>query len=307
MKRPLAAVSIALVGALAIAGCSSTTTSGDSSAVSAPSCPTTAIPITVSINQWGNIVEQLAGQCGTVSTVVTAASGDPHDYAPTSGDIAQFTKAKLVVVNGMGYDEWATKAVQANNSGVDVVNAATVNNVASGANPHLWYAPEYVTATANAVTAELKAQVPEASSYFDQQQADFQTAMEPYFAEISTIKAGATGKTYGATESVFDYMAQAVALTDLTPQGYQNAITNESDPAPGDINAFDKDLTSKKMNVLIFNTQTDESIRQALVWISKSSGVPVVDVTETMPADATSFQEWQIAQLQSLSQALGLS
>jgi len=307
VKRPLAAASIALAGALAIAGCSSSTTSTDASESNAPTCPTTAIPITASINQWGNIVEQLAGQCGTVSTVVTAASGDPHDYEPTTGDIAQFTKAKLVVVNGAGYDQWATKAVQANNSGVDVVDAATVNNVASGANPHLWYNPDYVTATATAVTAALKVQLPDASSYFDQQQTDFQTAMKPYFAEISTIKAGATGKTYGATESVFDYMAQAVGLTDLTPQGYQNAITNESDPAPGDINAFEKDLTSKKMNVLIFNTQTDGSIPNQLAATATSSGVPVVNVTETMPADTTSFEQWQIAQLQSLSQALGLS
>ncbi|NQU37594.1 MAG: zinc ABC transporter substrate-binding protein [Actinobacteria bacterium] len=302
----MAAAAVILASALVVAGCSSTT-SAESAGSTAPTCPTTAIPITASIDQWGNIVEQLAGQCATVSTVVTAASGDPHDYQPTTGDIAQFTKAKLVVVNGVGYDEWAAKSVQANNSGVDVVDAAAVNSVQSGANPHLWYNPDYVTATANAVTAALKTLLPEASSYFDQQQADFQTAMTPYFAEISTIKAGATGKTYGATESVFDYMAEAVGLTDLTPQGYQNAVTNESDPGPGDIAAFNENLTSKKMDVLIFNVQTEGSVPNQLAATANSAGVPVVDVTETMPADATSFQQWQIAQLQSLSQALGVS
>lgn len=63
----------------------------------------------------------------------------------------------MVVVNGAGYDDWAAKAVKANNSGVAVVNAATVNNVPSGANPHLWYSSTYVTATANAITAQLEA------------------------------------------------------------------------------------------------------------------------------------------------------
>ncbi|MCX6459151.1 MAG: zinc ABC transporter substrate-binding protein [Actinobacteria bacterium] len=287
------------------AACSGATSSGTSDS-SAPACPAAAIPITVSVNQWGNIVSQLAGQCGTVSTVVTASSGDPHDYEPTTGDIAEFTNAKLVVINGVGYDEWATKAVSANNSGVEVVSAATVNDVQAGANPHLWYNPEYVTAMSKAITDQLKQLVPNASTYFDDQQSAFQTAMKPYFAEIAKIKAGASGKTYGATESVFDYMAQACGLKNLTPQGYQNSITNESEPAPGDIAAFNKDLSSKQMNVLIFNTQTEGSVPNQLVATAKTAAVPVVNVTETMPEGSASFEQWQISQLEQLATALGL-
>lgn len=293
--------------ALLIAGCSSSPTSSGAAASGAPNCPTSATPITVSVNQWGNIVEQLAGQCGSVSTVVTASSGDPHDYEPTTGDIAAFSKAKMVVINGAGYDDWATKAVAANNSAADIVSAATVNNVQPGANPHLWYNPTYVTNMANAITAQLKVVAPDASSYFDERQSAFQTAMKPYFAEIDKIKNGAAGKTYGATESVFDYMAQACGLVNLTPAGYQNSITNESEPAPGDIAAFNADLTSKKMSVLIYNTQTEGSVPNQLVSKANSSGVPVVNVTETLPADVGTFEQWQISQLQSLSKALGLS
>ena len=290
----------------AVAGCSSTANENTAS-THGPDCPTTAIAITVSVNQWVNIVDQLAGQCGTVSMVISGSGGDPHDYEPSTGDIAKFSNAKLVVVNGMGYDDWATKAVEANNSDADVVSAATVNNVAAGANPHLWYNPAYVTATANAVTAQLKTLVPDASDYFDFQQASFQTAMKPYFDEISTTKAGAHGRTYGATEGVYDYMAEAVGLTNLTPTGYQNSAENESEPSPGDIVAFDKELTSKQMNVLIFNTQTEGAVPEQLKATADTAGVPVVNVTETMPADAATFQQWQIAQLQALAKALGLS
>lgn len=292
--------------AVGVAACSQQTSTTNTAASDAPSCPVAAIPITVSVNQWGNIVEQLAGQCGTVSTVVTASGGDPHEYEPSTGDIATFTKAKMVVVNGAGYDDWATKAVQANNSGVDVVSAAKVNNVPEGANPHLWYSPDYVVGTAKAVTEQLKQLVPDASGYFDQRQTGFQEAMGPYFAEIAKIKAGASGKTYGATESVFDYLAAACGLSDLTPPGYQNAIANESDPAPGDISAFNKDLTSKRMTVLIYNTQTEGAVPNQLVATANSAGVPVVNVTETMPEGAKSFEQWQISQLEQLATALGL-
>lgn len=305
MKRVLVSVG-SVVALILVAGCSSSSSSGSASST-APACPTAAIPITVSVNQWGNIVEQLAGQCGQVSTVISASSGDPHDYEPTTGDIAEFSNTQLVVVNGMGYDDWATKAVQANNSSVPVVSAAQVNNVAPGANPHLWYSPTYVTKMSQAITAELKKLLPSAGSYLDQQQSTFVTSMQPYYNEISTIKSKAAGKTYGATESVFDYMAQACDLVNLTPQGYQNAAKNESEPAPGDIAAFDAALTSKKMNVLIFNTQTEGSVPNQLVSTANSAGVPVVNVTETMPDGVSTFQQWQVSQLQALAKALGVS
>lgn len=271
------------------------------------SCPSAPIAVTASVNQWGNIAEQLAGACGTVDTIVTSASGDPHDYEPTTGDVAKFSNARVVVINGMGYDEWAEKAVNSTDAGAEVVDAATVNDVSDGANPHLWYNPDYVTATASAITdAYIKAS-PDAKDYFDQQQQAFTESMKPYFDEINAIKAGADGKTYGATESVFDYMAEAVGLRNLTPQGYQNAVTNESEPSPGDIAAFNKSLTDKAMKVLINNTQTEGSVPQQLVSTAQGAGVPVVDVTETMPEGASDFQSWQIDQLKELATALGIS
>lgn len=306
MLKKTVAVGIASLATIAIAGCSSGSGNDASPSSSAPACPTQAIDVTVSVNQWGNIAQQLGGQCATVTTIVSGSSGDPHDYEPTTGDIAKFSNAKLVVVNGMGYDDWASKAVASENSSVPVVSAATVNHVASGSNPHLWYNPTYVVATAEAVTEQLKQILPAAASYFDQQAATFTAALGPYLNKIDAIKKQAGGKTYGATESVFDYMAAACGLANLTPQGYQNAAKNESEPSPADIAAFNQELTSKKMNVLIFNSQTEGSVPDSLVNTAKGASVPVVNVTETMPADAGSFQDWQVSQLNELAKALGL-
>jgi zinc/manganese transport system substrate-binding protein len=102
-------------------------------------------------------------------------------------------------------------------------------------------------------------------------------------------------------------MAEACGLKNLTPQGYQSAAANESEPAPGDLAAFNKELANQVINVLINNTQTDGSVPQQLVKTAQGAQVPVVNVTETMPADATTFQQWQIAQLQVLAAALGVS
>jgi zinc/manganese transport system substrate-binding protein len=58
----------------------------------------------VTVDQWGDIVSDLAGACGEVTTIIKSSSIDPHDYEPTPADSAKFDRAKLVVVNGLDYD-----------------------------------------------------------------------------------------------------------------------------------------------------------------------------------------------------------
>ena len=65
----------------------------------------------VSVDQWGDIVDQLAGDCGAVTTIFKSSSADPHDYEPSPADSEAFTGARLVVVNGLDYDPWADKAL----------------------------------------------------------------------------------------------------------------------------------------------------------------------------------------------------
>ena len=108
-------------------------------------CPTTAIPVVVSVDQWGDIVDQLAGDCGDVTTVFKSTSADPHDYEPTPADNAKFTGAKLVVENGLDYDPWADKAVATLDTKPAVVNGGKVVGLENGDNPHIWYGPATYT------------------------------------------------------------------------------------------------------------------------------------------------------------------
>ncbi len=279
------------------------------STTSAPSgdCPVAPIPVVVSVDQWGDIVSQLGGACADVTTVIKNSSVDPHDYEPTAADIAAFSGAKLVVVNGADYDHWAEQAVASTGGSPTVVSAAAVNNVAAGANPHLWYSPDYVFGTAAAVTDALKAVDPGAASYFDQQASAWDASMAPYRDTIARIASEHTGATYVATESIFDYMAQALGMVNKTPQGYQNAAAAESDPAPGDVFDFQKALEDGSADVLIYNTQTEGSIPEQLRQSAETSSVPVVDVTETVAPGFDTFEAWQVSQLDALEKALATS
>ncbi|MDP9460326.1 MAG: ABC transporter substrate-binding protein, partial [Actinomycetota bacterium] len=114
----------------------------------------------------------------------------------------------------------------------------------------------------------------------------------------------AEGRTYVATETVFDRMATTLGLQDLTPEGYRRAAGNESEPAPGDLTAFETALADGSVEVFIYNSQTRGSIPDQLRASAEEAGVPVVEVTES-PSDAEgSFVAWQVGQLTALRDAL---
>src|SRR5262245_60094436 len=90
-----------LVGVLALSACASSSGSGAKrlSAATGDPCPTSPVAIVVTVNQWADIVNRLAGRCGRVEAIVTSSSADPHDYEPTPADAAAFEDADLVVEN----------------------------------------------------------------------------------------------------------------------------------------------------------------------------------------------------------------
>lgn len=316
-RRVAAALLLATPFALVACGSSGDDASRATATSDAPPCPVTPVEVVVSVDQWGEIVSALGGACTNVTTLLASSSVDPHDYEPSPADAAKFGDAQLIVINGGHYDEWAAKLAASSAPGVPVVDAVELSahdeaghdeagHDHGAQNPHVWYDPAAVTTVSDAVTTELKKLAPQAADYFTQRRSDLGQAFASYDEAIAAIKGSATGKTYAATEAVFDPMATALGLQNKTPQGYQTASNNETDPSPADLNAFLSLLRDKGVDVLIYNTQTQGSVPEQIRGAAEQAGVPVVEVTETVTPGADSFEAWQVDQLTSLAKALGV-
>jgi zinc/manganese transport system substrate-binding protein len=305
---PRTAAALAALATLALSAC--TTGASGAAAVSQGDpdrCPGQVVDVAVSVGQWGDLARQLGGACATVTTIVSSAAIDPHDFEPGTSALAAISDADLVVVNGAGYDHWASDAVATLDPAPVVVSAAAVAGVAgSGANPHLWYSPKIVHEMSAAVGRALgRLATPKAADYLAQRSAAWTAALKPYDDAVHTLSGLAPGHSFAATEPVFDLMADAIGLTDATPEGYRRAVSNHSDPAPGDLAAFEGALAGGGVDVLIYNTQTSGTVPSQLRAAAKRGGVPVVQVSESPPDAKGSFVAWQLAQLTELSNALG--
>jgi zinc/manganese transport system substrate-binding protein len=296
------AAAAATVVALALAGCSTKHGTGAGSAGSS-----TVINVVAAENFWGSLAEQLGGAHVKVTSIINNPDADPHDYEPSAADGRAIAAAQLAIINGIGYDTWATKLADANPS--TTRTALTVGDLVGakeGDNPHRWYNPDDVRKVIDQITADYKKVDPADAAFFDTRHSTvLSTNLKAYFDTINQIKTNYTGTPVGASESILAMLSPALGLDLRTPASFLTAISEGSDPTVADKATIDQQIKTKQIKVYVYNSQNATPDVQAQVKEAKAAGIPVAVITETLTPAGASFQDWQVAQLNGLKQALG--
>jgi zinc/manganese transport system substrate-binding protein len=241
-----------------------------------------------------------------VRNIISDPGIDPHAYEPTAADAVSFATARLAIVNGAGYDRWASALLAA---GADprrrVLDAARLLGRHEGENPHLWYSPPAVLRVAERIAAELAALAPADRSYFMGRLRAFRAdALSRYLGVIAAIRRRFAGVPVGYSESIFEPLGQALGLRLLTPHSFAKAIAEGTDVSADDKQTVDAQAQRRQIKVWIYNSQNATPDVQRVNALARAAGIPVTTVTETLSPASASFEQWQVAELISLQRAL---
>ena len=297
MKKLMRAVIATFAGVMTVAAVSACSTTGGANADNANSeggNGSAVITVIASSNQWGSLAKDLGGKYVDVTSILNNTGTDAHDYEPTTNDISKIQNAQIAIVNGAGYDDWALKAAQQSSKTL-VVDAADASGVKTGDNPHIWFSSNARIKTADAITKDYIKLQPEHKAQFEQLHKTWLEEEQQLDKDLKELAKDKGSKNYAAVESVAQYLAEDMGLTDVTPKGYKQAAANESEPTPADIKAFTDLLKKGDMRMLITNSQEPSKMNDQLVAAADSGNVPVVDVTEQMPEQYKSLHEWMRA------------
>ena len=214
--------------------------------------------------------------------------------------------SQVAIVNGIGYDSWATKLLEADPSPDRIVlDVGDVLGLSAGDNPHQWYSPESVEKAAAQIAAGYEQADPADGAYFESRRRRFEKeGLARYHRLIAEIRRRFAGTRVGASESVFAPLASALGLKLLTPPGFLDAVAEGAEPAPADKVAADRQIADRRIQLWVYNSQNASPDVQRLNHAAEAARIPVATLTETTtPADA-SFQAWQSRQLEGLLSAL---
>ncbi|MEV6215901.1 zinc ABC transporter substrate-binding protein [Nocardia sp. NPDC051833] len=259
------------------------------------------LSIVASTNVWGSIATAVAGPDVQVTSIISDPAADPHSFETSATDTAKISDADLVVFNGGHYDEFIEKAISGKNK--RTVEAFEQRTDKSDDNEHVWYDVTTVAAVADRIAAQLgEVDTANAAAYTERA-----TAFKNQLIGVSTITGTIATQHPNApvaqSEPLAHYLLLAATAQDKTPHEFQEAIEQETDPAPAAVAATRDLITGKQVKALIYNTQTQDKITQDLRAAAQSSGVNVVEVTETLPA-GVDYIQWQTANAKALAAAL---
>jgi zinc/manganese transport system substrate-binding protein len=299
-RRPGLAVRLALGSTVVIV----TTLAGCSAADGAGSSSGGKIQAVAGENFYGDLVSRVGGDLVSVTSILTDPNVDPHTYETSTQNAQQVADATLVVQNGLGYDTFLDHLIGASlRSDRKVIDAQQLLGLGDGVNPHIWYDPATMQKVARAVADALQAIRPESAAAVEANLKSYLDSFAPLTAKIAEVKARYPSAAVAYTEPVPAYLLAALGFQVRTPDGFARAIENGTDPAPADVAAAQDLLTGHEVKVLLYNSQATSPVTEAIKSLAGQSSVPVVGVSETMPA-GVSFVDWQLAQLNAIETAL---
>lgn len=263
------------------------------------------LTVMATTNVWGDVVSSIAGPGVEVRSIITDPAADPHSYEATPADAAALTRADLIVWNGGGYDEWVDQILATDPAArAKAVEAFALRGDPAEENEHVWFDPAAVKGVIAAVTERLTAIEPAQADALRQRAAAISGRIDEEAGRLAAIGQARPGARVAATEPIAQYLFTSAGITDATPPEFLEAIEEETDP-PVDAVAATQDLVgSRQVGALVFNPQTETPVTGQLRDRAQQAGVPVVQVTETLPAGMT-YLQWLDGNRVALATALG--
>ena len=262
-----------------------------------------AISVVAAENFYGDIARQLGGPGVAVTSILANPDQDPHLFEISPSTARALSAAQVVIYNGIDYDPWMRRMLAATRAPArQVIVVSSLTGQRPGDNPHIWYQPATMALLAGALAARYAALDPVHARLYAQSLAHFQASLAPVLARIADLRRRLHGIQVTATEPVFGYLFEALGMVSRN-QGFQLAVMNETEVSASDLAAFETDLRSRRVRLLVFNSQASDTVADRMRAIAIASGVPAIGVTETEPA-GTTYQAWIMRELDALDRAV---
>jgi ABC-type Zn uptake system ZnuABC Zn-binding protein ZnuA len=271
--RPLvrAALAIALMAAFVVS------CTGQSGSPSSASGDTVNVVATSTV--FGDFVKQVGGDLVAVRSLVPPG-GEVHTFDPSPSDAAAVSTAQLMVMNGLGLDDWVLPfAQQAGAADIPVLKLAEnidevdyIDDAETGtANPHLWMNPAYVKIYADRIRLKLIELDPAGQPTYDANAQAFDARLDDLdsWAREQMDAIPAADRRVLSSHDAFPYFARAYGLELV---GVVVEVPGQ-DPSAADIAALINEAKEANVRVILSEVQFSD---QVVRTIAEDAGATVV-------------------------------
>ena len=220
---------------------------------------------------------QNIGQEKVDVTLLVPVGVEPHDWGPTIKDVQRMQKSDLIIINGIGFENWVDNLDEINYQGVivDTSNEILVKNLGqeharTSVDPHIWLNPIYAKTQVQNIANAFSNSDPENQQYYQSNAAKYIEQLDLLDSKIRNELSNCN-RDFVAFHDAFSYFADEYNLN-------QHTIISSNDPH-GEATAKtleDVISTARELNIKVIFSEENVNTRTSEVIANEIDGKVLV-------------------------------
>ncbi|TLG79267.1 metal ABC transporter substrate-binding protein [Methylocystis sp. B8] len=264
------------------------------------------IPVVASFSIIGDFVRQVGGDRVSVTTIV-GPDGDAHVYQPSAADGRRIAQARLIFVNGLGFEGWLDRLTRAAKSKGEVVtlgNGVAARKDEEGQDPHAWQDVANAKVYVEAIREALTAADPEGAQTYKANADAYLAKLDALDAEIQQAIAAVPKerRRVVSTHDAFGYFAARYGVEFIAPQG----VSTEAEVSARDVARIIDAVRAHKVGAVFIENVADPRLakRIASETGARMGGTLYSDALSDAKGDGTTYIDMMRHNVKELAKAL---
>jgi zinc/manganese transport system substrate-binding protein len=216
--------------------------------------------VVASFSILGDFVRNVGGERVSVTTLV-GPDGDAHVYTPTPADAKKIADAKLVIVNGFGFEGWLSRLVRSSGKKPTIVTATSgiaPRKLGSEADPHAWQSVANAKIYAATIRDALAAADPAGAAIYRANAEGYLAKLDALEREMQAAVAQIPQdrRKVISTHDAFGYLASASGIEFVAPLG----VSTESEASARDIARIITQIRTQKIPAVFLENISDSRL-----------------------------------------------
>ena len=273
--------------------------------------------VIASFSILGDFVKNVGGDGVEVATLV-GPNGNAHVYAPSPGDAKKVADAKLVFVNGLGFEGWLERLVKASGTKAPIVVATKGikpleragehdhdhDHDHGRADPHAWQSVANAKIYVANIRDALIAADPAGKDAYSANAAAYLAKLDALERDVREViaKIPADRRRVITSHSAFGYFQDAYGVNFTAPQG----VSTEAEASAKDVAAIIAQIRKQKVAAVFLENVTDPRLVEQVARETgaKVGGTLYSDALTDDKGDATTYIDLMRHNLRQLASAL---
>lgn len=260
----------------------------------------------------GDFVTNVGGDRVELLSLV-GADGDAHVYSPSPADAKAIADAKVVILNGLGFEGWIPRLVKASGTkaalvvatkGVQPRRTEDAGHDHSGNDPHAWQSVANAKIYVSNIRDALIAADPAGKSIYEANAGRYLAELEALDREVkdAIARIPPDRRRIISTHDAFGYFEAAYGIDFIAPQG----VSTESEASARDMARIITQIKKQKIGAVFLENVSDSRLikRIAAETGARIGGTLYSDALTGKKGEAPTYVEMMRHNIKTLSAAL---